>query len=99
MDIEFWVIMDKSKKAIACGSLRNRSMRMVESLDTKKTRVLLYSTEGRARAGFSDGNGFFDETYGKGENLHPTYLCSEYGEFRFYDRICIPVKVRLVFDE
>lgn len=101
MDIEFWVIMDKSKKAIACGSPRNRSMRMVELLDTKKTRVLLYSTRNRAVAGYSDGLGFYDETWGTGKRDYkiPTYLRTTYPEFIRYDEICIPVKAKLVFDE
>jgi hypothetical protein len=97
MEIEFWVIMDKSKKAIACGSPRNRSMKMMGG--GKITRVLLYGSKSKAIAGFSGGNGFYDETYQAGDEPHPTYLRKTYGNFGRYENVCIPVKVRMVIDE
>lgn len=98
-EIELWVIMDKSKKAIACGSPRNRSMRLLSEIEKNTSRILLYGTEGRARAGFSGGMGFFDETYNTGKNPHPTYLRKTYGDFKDYEEICIPVRVRMVIDD
>ena len=97
-EIEFWVIMDKEKKAIACGSPRNRSMRLLAD-KSKITRVLLYGTKSKAISGFSGGNGFYDETYQEGPEPHPTYLRKTYGDFREYEDICIPVKVRMIIDE
>ena len=94
MKLEFWVIMDKHKKAIACGSPRNRSMRTVESLKDHPMRILMYGTEKRALSAFSGGLGFYDETDG--------YIKEAYGvdgwKLPKYSAICIPVKVKLVFD-
>lgn len=98
-NLEMWVIMDKGKKAIACGSPRNRSMRMVESLKDNPMRILMYGTEKRALAAFSGGLGFYDETDG--------YLASTYGDnsgghkwfHGKYEKMCIPVKVSMAFDE
>ena len=95
--IDLWVIMDKNKKAIACGSPRNRSMRMVESLKDSPMRILMYGTEKRALAAFSGGLGFYDET---GDYLRKTYGDKNSVWLKkSYSSICIPVKVGLVFDE
>lgn len=101
MKLEFWAVMDKHKKAIACGSPRNRSMRMIESLKDHPIRILMYGTEKRTLSAFGSGLGFYDETNG--------YLASTYKDkTRFsdskyfhgdYGEICIPVKVSLEFDE
>ena len=87
--LEFFVIMDKDKKAIACGSPRNRSMRTLESVQRKPVRILMYGTEGRARSAYSDGLGFYDETDG--------YLRDKYPNMKDYESVCIPVKVTITF--
>lgn len=93
--LDLWVIMDKNKKAIACGSPRNRSMRLVESLEDHPMRVLMYGTKARALNACSGGLGFYDETDG--------YLSKTYGGDKWfhgsYEKICIAVKVSMVFDE
>ena len=87
--MEFWVIMDKGKKAIAVGSPRNRAMRLLSSLEKPTIRVMLYGTKSKADAGFK-GVGFYDQTKG--------YLRDTYGDFRQYDDICVAVPVKLVFE-
>ena len=98
-EIEFYVIMDKKKKAIACGSPRNRSMRLVENLNTKKTRVLLYRSEKQAISAFSGGLGFYDETYDRPDEPSHSYIRSTYPNLHHYESICIPVKVKLVIED
>ena len=98
-EIEFYVIMDKKKKAIACGSPRNRSMRLVENLNTKKTRVLLYRSKKQAISAFSGGLGFYDETHDMPGNPSHTYIRSTYPHLHHYESICIPVKVKLVIED
>lgn len=98
-DIEYWVIMDKGKQAIACGTPRNRSMRMLHTLDKNAIRVLLYGSRKKALAGFSGGLGFYDQTYKEGNEPHPTYIAQTYPDAKDYEDICIPVRVRLVIDE
>jgi hypothetical protein len=107
MEITLWAIMDKKKKAIACGSPRNRSMRLLSTLIDEPSRIILYGTEGRAKAGFSNGNGFYDETWddGNGDDkytntyLKKTYVKGDDNWIRSYEKICIPVRVRMVIDE
>ena len=98
MKIDLWVIMDKHKKAIACGSPRNRSLRTVESLKNNPMRILMYGTEKRALAAFSGGLGFYDETDGYLVSTYGSHSDSKYFHGN-YSKICIPVKVSLVFDE
>lgn len=73
-----WVIMDKERKAIACGVPRNRSMRMLDkALDT---RILTYQSKGKAEAGFKV-SGFYDETERTDKDDYwSTYLRNTYGE-------------------
>lgn len=55
---EVWVIMSRDRKVIAKGTPRNRYL--VETADESDTkRLLTYSSEGRARAGFSGGCYFY----------------------------------------
>jgi hypothetical protein len=74
---------------------------MVDSLDKKPTRVLLYGTRGRAIAAYSDGLGFYDETgiVGNDGRFPQTWLSKRYKRQKDYSEICIPVKVRMVIDE
>lgn len=97
--IELWVIMDKDKKAIACGSPRNRSMRTVESLKDNPMRILMYGTEKRAMAAFSGGLGFYDETDGYLAKTYPGMYPGQKWFHGDYDKVCIPVKVRLEFGD
>lgn len=97
MKITMWTIMDKNKKAIACGSPRNRSMRLVESLDTNKVRIILYGTKGRAVSAFSGNLGFYDETDGYIKTNYPDPDRS--WSHLPYEQICTPVKVILEIDD
>lgn len=56
---ELWVIMSKDRKVIAKGVPRSRYLELLDSDDTK--RILTYSTENKARLGFSNGNGFYGQ--------------------------------------
>lgn len=84
---EAWIIMDKTRKAIACGSPRDRRMVLIKNLDTG--RILTYQTEARARAGFKT-SGFWDETWEEmpksrwqhNDEENPTYLNITYGELK-----------------
>lgn len=96
--LQFYTIMDKNKKAIACGSPRNRSMRLLENLNSNKTRILLYRSEKQAISAFSGGLGFYDETNDGSRNV--TYLRSMYPKMKEYEEICIPVRVDItIYDE
>lgn len=95
IELESWVIMDKGKKAIACGSPRDRQMRLIESLKSKPVRILMYGTRSKALEAFSGGLGFYDYTDGYLKQTYPT----DGWRLQDYQDICIPVKVKLVFDE
>ena len=56
---ELWVIMSKDRAVIAKGVPRSRYLELVDSDDTK--RILTYSSEAKARLGFSNGNGFYGQ--------------------------------------
>lgn len=108
---EVWVIMDKKKKAIACGVPRNREMKMFEDCNS---RILTYQSEAKARAGFKV-SGFYDRTRKAGEGYQDqSYLDKTYGkpvvfvsswdnkertryEWRYED-VCIPVKAKIVIE-
>lgn len=57
---EVWVIMDKGHRVIGCGIPRNRRLSFIENAFDQ--RVLTYTTEGRAKAGFKGSQFFLDET-------------------------------------
>ena len=69
---DVWVIMDKGRRVIGCGVLRDRRLSFVENALGK--RVLTYSTEAKARAGFHVSQFFFDET--------DEYMTETYGQER-----------------
>lgn len=83
---EVWVIMDKSRKVIACGVPRNRSLRFVD--EALNTRILTYQSEKKAIAGFTL-SGFYDETYDEAslvdgvKDYWGTYLKRNYGQKKF----------------
>ena len=104
--------MDKAKRAIACGSPRDRRMVLVENLDTG--RILTYNSEKKATSVFTV-SGFWDETYEKlGKNRYdhedeePTYLNKTYGKLDKghwrgwsnpdYPEMCIPVKATITVE-
>jgi hypothetical protein len=57
MKLKTWVIMDKKRKVIGMGVPRNRYLDWVET-ENASPRILTYSTEGRARSGYT-ASGFF----------------------------------------
>lgn len=107
-----WVIMDKHKKAIACGVPRNREMKMFEDCNS---RILTYQSEKKAIAGFTS-SGFYDRTKREDtgdEHWGRSYLDETYGEpveFIGYDKkkhtryewnykdICVAVKAEIIIE-
>lgn len=61
-----WVIMSKDRKAIACGVPRNRKLKPVD--DIGNNRILTYSSQGKAEAGFRD-NWFYNSMEYKPEDM------------------------------
>jgi len=53
-----WVIMDKENGLIGKGTPRNRRLRLV---DEGKSRILTYSSQGRAKAAYRDYGFFMSE--------------------------------------
>ncbi len=88
--MDFWVIMDKSKKTIAVGSPRNRELRLLS--DAKNVRVMIYGSKAKAESGFKD-SGFY--AFGEAG----VYLKKTYGDLQWkYEDICIAVPAKLVID-
>ncbi len=88
--MDFWVIMDKTKKVIAVGSPRNRELRVLE--EAKNVRVMIYGSKAKAESGFKD-SGFY--AFGKAAS----YLQETYGlGRRNFEDICIAVPAKLVID-
>lgn len=53
-----WLIMSKDRQYVVRGSQRNRHMVRVDNPKDRK-RFLTYSSEGTAKANFSNGLGFY----------------------------------------
>lgn len=108
-----WVIMDKNKKAIACGVPRNREMKMFEDCNS---RILTYQSEKKAIAGFTSsgfydqttkvtddktywGPSYLDKTYGKPVKSKSPYDNKEYIRYEWdYKDICIAVKADIIIE-
>ena len=67
--IEFdqYVIMSKDRKWIACGTPRNRELRLIEDLGN--IRILTYKSKGVAESGFKN-HWFSTYNHNRGENGH-----------------------------
>lgn len=105
-----WVIMDKNRKAIACGVPRNREMKMFENCNS---RILTYQSEKKAIAGFTtsgfydltsstgswtdDGATYLDKTYGKKETREGQYGKYDHYEWDYKD-VCIAVKAQIIIE-
>lgn len=109
---DVWVIMDKNRKAIACGVPRNREMKMFEDCNS---RILTYQSEKKAIAGFTS-SGFYDRTAKQLDDdpyWGESYLDKTYGtpvRFKGYDgkmhtryewdykEICVAVKAQIIIE-
>jgi hypothetical protein len=65
--IRTWIIVDKHRKVVACGSPRNRELCLIDGL---KKRIMTYGTRGKAMSGitmsgFYDFEDYIEKTYGK----------------------------------
>lgn len=54
-----WVIMSTDRTVIATGNPRNRRLTKVE--DAGNVRILTYTTQGKAKSAYSNGNGFWED--------------------------------------
>lgn len=72
-----WIVVDKSRKIIACGSPRNRELKFIDDVDG---RIMLYGTKGRAESSFRV-SGYY--TFG---DVH-TYIEKTYGIDLFKSRV------------
>jgi hypothetical protein len=97
MVIDLWVIMDKEKKAIACGSPRNRQMIMLSDLGN--IRILTYGSQKRTESAYRDC-GFYDETKGYLKEKYGEPLASDPNHIKIpYEKCCMAVKAKLVIEE
>lgn len=86
---ENWIIMSKDRKHVAVGQARNRYIAPVG--ETGNHRLLTYNSEGKARAGFSNSNGFYgmSQLTGYQRNRYEDNLAE----------ILEPVKVKITIKE